>query len=155
MCAIACYRRVLGISVGVVHDEIAEQCWEKVAEALMLIHSLDPKRLKRIRRDVERILVFHARNSQFWVGQWTCMLEERLVRESSAALVASVLVHEATHARLYRAGIPYWPDLRSRIEALCTREEIAFASRLPRDRFRNTDNYIQYLRQRGQPQTGA
>lgn len=154
LCATASYRRVEGINVGVVSDEAAEQYWEKVADALALIRSLDPKRFERIRRDVERVLVLPARNPQFWTRRWTCMLDEALVRNRSAALVASAVVHEATHARLQRAGIRVWPDLIVRIEARCTREEIAFASRLPRDRFPSTDNFIQYLRQRGHPQTG-
>lgn len=41
------------------------------------------------------------------------------------------IVHEATHARIHRSGIAYDPELRSRIETMCVKEEIAFAGRLP------------------------
>jgi len=153
--ATASYRRLEGFSVGFFDQEAAKECSQKVAEALALVRSLDPKRFERMRRDVELVQVFRMKSSQFSPRWWTCLLDEALVRERSAALIASTLVHEATHARVLRAGIPYWPDLQQRIEALCTRQEIAFASKLPRDRFPNTDNYIQYLRQKVQPQAGS
>ncbi len=41
------------------------------------------------------------------------------------------LVHEATHARVYRAGIRYLPRNRRRIEQICVRAEIDFATQLP------------------------
>lgn len=41
------------------------------------------------------------------------------------------LVHEATHARLHRAGVRYTHDLRERIEAICLKAEIDFGRRLP------------------------
>jgi hypothetical protein len=40
------------------------------------------------------------------------------------------LVHEAAHARIVRAGIPWWPDLFERIETRCVKEELAFCRRL-------------------------
>jgi hypothetical protein len=51
--------------------------------------------------------------------------------EVSGAEVASIIVHEATHARLALAGFGYEPATRERIEGVCFRSEIAFASRLP------------------------
>jgi hypothetical protein len=41
------------------------------------------------------------------------------------------LVHEATHARIAKAGITYKQALRARIERLCVEEEAAFADKLP------------------------
>jgi len=63
----------------------------------------------------------------------TCELDERFVlaETSSPDLVAAAIVHEATHARLWRRGIGYDEMLRARVEAACFRRELAFAARLP------------------------
>jgi hypothetical protein len=45
--------------------------------------------------------------------------------------VALTIVHAAAHARIRHAGVEYTEKLRSRIEAACVGEEVAFASRLP------------------------
>ena len=50
---------------------------------------------------------------------------------TSAAEIASTLVHEGTHARLVACGFDYAPERRARIEAICARSEIAFARQLP------------------------
>ena len=46
-------------------------------------------------------------------------------------MIASTIVHEATHARLMRCGIGYETELRARVEAVCARRELAFANKLP------------------------
>src|SRR2546427_9194317 len=48
--------------------------------------------------------------------------------QTSAARLASTLVHEATHARLDRLGFRYAAERRARIEGICFRREIAFRS---------------------------
>ena len=50
---------------------------------------------------------------------------------SRPELIASVIVHEATHARLMRCGIGYEEELRARVEKVCLRRELAFAAKLP------------------------
>jgi hypothetical protein len=42
-----------------------------------------------------------------------------------------MLVHEATHARLWGCGIPYTVANRDRVERACLRAEMRFASRMP------------------------
>ena len=54
-----------------------------------------------------------------------------LADTTDTALIAAVIVHEATHARLWRCGFGYDEDERHRIEAICVRRELAFARRLP------------------------
>ena len=60
------------------------------------------------------------------------MLDERFVTnpETTIERIASVIVHEATHARMERCGIGYAEDQRARIETVCFRRELAFAVRL-------------------------
>jgi hypothetical protein len=62
-----------------------------------------------------------------------CLLDERFVADSATSVerIASVIVHEATHAKLERCGIAYSEDQRARIEAICFRRELALAVRLP------------------------
>ena len=50
---------------------------------------------------------------------------------TSPAEIASILVHESTHARLEAKGFAYTAELRERIEKVCFRRELAFARRLP------------------------
>jgi hypothetical protein len=75
-----------------------------------------------------------------------CELDERYVgaKETTAELVASVIVHEATHARLRRCGIGYDEPIQSRVEAVCSRRELAFANRLPNG-FSARDQATRYL----------
>src|SRR5882672_12744248 len=47
------------------------------------------------------------------------------------AHVAATIIHEATHARLMTAGVGYEPERRAKVERICFKAEIAFASRLP------------------------
>ena len=62
-----------------------------------------------------------------------CILDERYVADPATTIerIASTIVHETTHARLERYGIGYKTELRTRIEAICFRRELAFAVRLP------------------------
>ena len=51
--------------------------------------------------------------------------------ETTAEKLACTLVHEAQHARLFRLGFGYQPEIRGRIERLCFRAERNFARALP------------------------
>jgi hypothetical protein len=66
-------------------------------------------------------------------GLRSCELDSRFVlaETSSLEMIASTIVHEATHARLRRCGIGYETKLRARVEAVCARRELAFANKLP------------------------
>ena len=108
---------------------------ERVAAAVELIRRYDPAGFRRVQRGVRRILVS-------WLpGTWgeyqseidLCVLHDEHVvaPETSIAAIASTVVHEATHARLIRAGVPYDENLRPRVERICFRAERAFGRRLP------------------------
>jgi len=72
------------------------------------------------------------------IGEWR--LNSRLIRLNQAYIaradtqpadVASVIVHEATHAWLDDLGFEYGANFRQRIEAICYRASAAFARRIP------------------------
>ncbi|RWM07936.1 MAG: hypothetical protein EOR72_29225 [Mesorhizobium sp.] len=107
---------------------------DRVVHALSLIRRHDPIRYRRLLRDLSRIwiLVIPYRG-QFQESTWTCQLDQRFVLDEKTPLelIASVIVHEATHARLARVGIDYREELRHRIEQVCIRRQMAFTEMLP------------------------
>jgi hypothetical protein len=71
--------------------------------------------------------------AQFSPSWSACFLDERFVLADTTetAHIAAAIVHEATHARLWRCGFGYEEDVRQRVEAVCVRREMAFANKLP------------------------
>lgn len=127
-------KRIDGLWVGTIAAEPAPLL-QRVERALNLIKSHDRVRYDRLIQDIERVwvrLVPHALGT-FNEAINTCELDTRYVRAetSTPERIAATIVHEATHARLLRSGIDYSEDLRARVEAICLRREIAFATRLP------------------------
>jgi hypothetical protein len=119
----------------------------RVEEALCLIKTYDRLRYDRLIRDLERVWVRVIPDSVgcFNESLDACELDTRFVLAETSFLevIASTIVHEATHARLMRCGIGYDEELRGRVEAVCLRSELAFAAKLPngdqvRDRVERT-----------------
>lgn len=128
-----------GMWVGVasyyegVDGEDAEAGLGRVEEALCLIKEYDRLRYGRITRDLDRIWV---RLVPHYAGLYTaayklCELDCKFVARASIDVIASTIVHEATHARLRRCGIGGEEAIRARLEEVCLRREIAFAAKLP------------------------
>lgn len=103
----------------------------KIGEALALIQSYDPVRLARIRGHLKRIALVERGGEVYDHGLRTYLADAGVLRRRQPAEVAMAIVHEATHARLRHCGIRTTESNQARIEALCVKEEIAFASRLP------------------------
>jgi len=102
-----------------------EQALDSIRSALDILQETDPRRFLVVRRHVRHILV--------WPGSYTAYdawggihLAARHLSEAPAEVLASAFVHEATHLRIAKLGIPYDPELRGRIEALCVDEQAAF-----------------------------
>ena len=110
---------------------------DRVTEALSLIRLYDGVHYRRIVRDLARIwvMVLPGNIGQFRESTWTCELDERFVlgEKTTSELIASAIVHEATHARLSRGGIRYEEESRIRIEQICIRRQLAFAATLPNE----------------------
>jgi hypothetical protein len=131
---ISARKRVDGLSIGVLSGD-PELVFPRLEEALGLIKTHDRLSYDRLHRELERVWVTMLAGA---IGQYSpsfnaCMLDSRflLAETTSAEMIAAVIVHEAAHARLMRCGIGYEESLRSRVEAICTRREVAFAKRLP------------------------
>jgi hypothetical protein len=105
----------------------------KVEEALNLIKVHDRRRYDRLRHDLVRVWVrlLPGNLACFNATFGACELDTRFVLERPPEIIAAAIIHEAAHARLWRAGIEYVEEARHRIEAICIRQELAFAGRLP------------------------
>jgi len=107
--------------------------FRRVEEALGLIKKYDRLRYNRLMHDLERIWVVPLSGAvgAFDTFTGSCKLDPRIVLAGPPETIAAVIVHEAAHARLHRSGIRYEEDERARVEAACTRRELAFAAKLP------------------------
>lgn len=126
-------RRIDGL--WVICADRTSPAWSAVEEALRLIKQHDRVRYDRLCRDLACVWVRVIPGS---LGRYNrprnaCEVDERFVlaQASRPELVAALIVHEATHARLTRCGIGYEEALRARIESVCARRERAFAAKLP------------------------
>lgn len=119
-----------GLEIVDVAEEDSARMLECLREALRVLERNDPRRYRRLKRDVRRIVVMKVGQPEYAAEVGACLLRSRYVREGGAAEVATTLVHEATHARLSSFGIGYGRTLRARVEAICVKEQIAFAERL-------------------------
>jgi hypothetical protein len=123
-----------GLWIGA-FDDRPEPFLHRVREALQLIKTYDPLRYARITRDLKRLWVCGglATIACFNYRLDACQFDDRFVlaETTTPELLASVIVHEATHARLWNWGVRYDEPLRSRVEAICIRRQLAFAKRLP------------------------
>jgi len=126
-------RRVDGLWIGGLEGK-SSAAWPRIEAALRLIKIYDRIRYDRLIRDLDRIWVktLPASIGSFNASLNACQLDERFVLDEKSApeLIASVIVHEATHARLMRCGIGYEEELRARVEKVCLRRELAFAAKL-------------------------
>ena len=111
-----------------------ELALRRLREALQLIKTRDPLRYARLTRDLKRIWVFSISTPAcFNYRLDACQLDERFVlaEATTPELLASAIVHEATHARLWNCGVGYDEALRPRVEAICVHRQVAFAKKLP------------------------
>lgn len=103
-----------------------------VANAIELINKYDPARLQRIQRDVRYVVVTATAGTagEYWEDLRSILLDASNAQRQTVEAIAMVIVHEATHARLWRMGVGRCPD-REKIERICVRSEIAFARKVP------------------------
>jgi hypothetical protein len=127
-------RRIDGLWIGgfMVESPVA---FQRVIDALSLIKTHDPINYGRVTRELDRVWItlLPASRGSYNFSLNACQIDERFVlgETTSSALIASVIVHEATHARLMRCGIGYEEELRIRVERVCVRRQRAFAAKLP------------------------
>ncbi|MBL0172198.1 MAG: hypothetical protein IPP90_16030 [Gemmatimonadaceae bacterium] len=127
--------RGVPVSVNNTRPDIATaDVVHRLTEALDLIHTHQPWRLRHLQRDIQGIRVerFACRGA-YLPGERVIITELTFLarRDISAAPVASSIVHEGIHARVNAMGAHHDGDDMSREERLCRRAELAFGLALP------------------------
>lgn len=107
---------------------------ERVAEALHLIARYTPHRYQRLVRDLQWVIAVPHANFQFLPSIWGCAVDAEWLDRAGVVDIACVVMHEATHARLWRMGFRYAPDCRERVERLCLKAEAELLRRMGREK---------------------
>ena len=109
--------------------------YERLNEALELLRSHVPARYSRVLRSLNGFLVVgtDSINADYDPANSVCRLGEKFIAAptTTAAALACTVVHEATHAWLFRLGIGYHPAIRHRVELVCIKASLFAAQRLP------------------------
>ena len=129
--------RVYEFNVAIfLQNPVNRQCLlDKTARALELICLYAPEKFKLIKNYIKHILIFggHGSLAQYDEKIKLCDISRKfaLAQETTSAHLAMVLIHEAMHGYLDSHGVAYHVKRRSKIERICVRAELVFASRLP------------------------
>jgi hypothetical protein len=104
-----------------------------LSDAFELIAVRDPLRFHRLRKDVKRVLVVDAGGPEYINSIDACLLSATVIENATKVELALAIVHEAAHARLWRAGIGRSLAQRDRLERACINSERRFAEKLDGD----------------------
>ena len=145
--AVARKTRHHGVTVGLflLGDQSPLLLLERVTNALDLIAEVDPRRYRRLQHDDVRLLVEDGPMCQYLSMTNTCVLSLDAVQNRPREQLALAIIHEAAHARLYRAGVGFERKHQARQERCCVLEQIDFLRRLGALGYRGTDAWIQYF----------
>lgn len=125
-------RRSLGLElVDLTFDGSGAQQFDALSTALKLLEESDPRRWRRLRRQVNRIVLIPPRGNlgEYWPSVNVIALSTQDIAQFSRIGAAMTLVHESVHALIRRKGL-YSDQIKGRIERLCVKEEIAFGRRI-------------------------
>ena len=103
----------------------------KVEDALRLIEQYDPRRYRRVRIDLRGFALIRDGGEFYHHGLRAYVMDLVSMQARSVSELGAAIVHEATHARLARAGVRATRKRLSRIEQICTTAEASFAAKLP------------------------
>lgn len=103
----------------------------RLRAGLDFVAAIDPVRFRRIQLDLPRFMLVPVGGLGYNPHLRACVLSAPYIDRVPEDVLALTIVHEATHARLHRAGIAYRAQLIERVERCCVRSEIAFARRVP------------------------
>jgi hypothetical protein len=108
----------------------------RLDEALGLIESAQPWRMRHLRHDLNGFLIVrYPCRGAFFPDDRVCMTELTFLARTdiTAAPVAASIVHEGMHARAHAACRPGTSRDRAHEERICRRAELDFGQALPPD----------------------
>lgn len=113
-------------------DENGQLVLDRISVALEQINRFDARRLRRLRRDVERIIIWRQPTPASFVQCGRMItLDVDFVLDYQVEARSAVLVHEATHARLSTHGIHQSGRHFAAVERRCYLEQLAYLERVP------------------------
>lgn len=107
-----------------------ESFFVKCSAALDTLDRYDHRRLVRFRRDV-RAVALKSSGVCYYDKRFRIVFLDTGALRCDVGYLASILVHEGTHARLHLAGVRDYQENQERHELLCVREQRAFLAGLP------------------------
>lgn len=124
----------LPVWAPLVANEERPLIYRRLDDALSLLKANAPGRYERVRQSLKGFLIFgiDSINASYDPTTAVCRLGEKfmLAPDTTPEAVACTVVHEATHGRLFRLGIPYDEPLRYRVEMICIKAALFTAQRL-------------------------
>ena len=134
--------RGLRISANHLDKHLQSDAISRIKRSLDLIAQYWPMQLARSQALVESIIVFpSATSSASWRKDLSaCLIDTSWIASDEAypEAIASVLIHELTHARLDALGFKYGDATRARIERICTRAQQRVVQYLPESDIKTT-----------------
>lgn len=115
--------------VDLVADEASAARIAKIRHAVSLIRQVQPWRERACIQPLTWILVVAGGGEAYNPQLNACLLDTEFVTNRSVRVIAGMIVHEGTHARLWRRGFRYDIAYRERIERLATEAQADFFSR--------------------------
>jgi hypothetical protein len=126
--------RVYGFEVANLRSAETDVFAEKLQAAFQVIEVTDPALFRGVRRRLQRIIIADGEVGYYHPRMRGAVIGAAYFERCSAEDIALVIVHEATHARIWSRGIRTTATRRARIEEICIDAEIAFAEKLPNAR---------------------
>ena len=112
------------------------QAYERLADALYMLRRHAPVRYDRVLRLLNGFLIFGTdpdANASYDPINGVCRLGASFMvaPTTTSVEIACAVVHEATHAWLFKLGIGYDEPIRHRVELVCIRAALLAARKLP------------------------
>ena len=136
--------RIVSLIIGTGSAPKDQKVVKAAQAALTLIEQTDPAAYRMIEREVSYVIASYLMGGgQYRRKGKICYIAYEQYRidptdpdyEWWIARLASTIVHEAMHGRLYSLGISYNKQTRERVERLCVLREQQFARRLQSDSY--------------------
>lgn len=125
-------RRLQGVEVRIFEsEEDADPLFARISDALKLIDEVEPSVLEHLRRDARCLLLTSGPGGHFLHGPRICRVGIESVIRRSTLQLAMLIVHEATHARLWGEGRRFRAEEQGEAERLCVQAEVEFAVKVP------------------------
>lgn len=138
----------LWCSPALCHD--ASRLLGCTTKALNLIEESDPIRWSRLSTSVHVVALASQRTlATYFLPLRISVIDPKIIdmqSDDGVEWLATVLIHESTHAYLRTKGIPWNNEYRKRIESICVKECICFRKRVAPSKIRWDAYFLNTLR---------